>query len=258
MAYLSAFVVRPPLKAVPNALRYLAPAGSSIAKRYKRHHDSFHEGELVDEARLLYDRISSQVRYKYLRMMPKERPYIFGIGVSKTGTTSLNAALNLLGFRSFHLPPIVEIHEGNAIKLKWPWWMSKFNAATDLSVAATFSELDKIFPNARFIYTRRDMGAWLASCEKHFTNDLRKTRVSQGNLWVNELSKAFYGSQIFDLDLFKNAYIRHEAAVTSHFRSRNLLVLDITNNPSWFDLCSFLEAPVPQCPFPHKNRSGSD
>ena len=80
---------------------------------------------------------------------------IFGIGLSKTGTTSLHVALEILGYSSVHYPVTWEEFD-------------RYDAAHDITVASRFEELDKLYPGSRFILTLRDLNQWLRSCENHF------------------------------------------------------------------------------------------
>jgi len=57
------------------------------------------------------------------------------------------------------------------------------------------------------------------------------------------------------------AYRAHNAAVRAHFAHRasgQFLELDLVRNPRWDELCAFLDAPVPQSPFPHANPTRPD
>lgn len=200
-------------------------------------------------------RILDRLIYGVLGHVPKDRPFVFGIGLSKTGTTSLNDALNILGYRAFHLPPITKV-EGGQIRMDWPWWVYRHDALTDLSVAVLHRELAETFPRARFIYTRRDMPKWLRSCEKHFTQDLTERRIAQGQKHLIELSTAFYGSRLFDAEKFAAAYRRHEAEVMAlHAGRANFLAYDLTAGEGWKPLCDFLGKPAPDRAFPMSNRA---
>lgn len=203
-------------------------------------------------------RILGAIRHRYLGQVPTRRPYVFGIGLSKTATTSLSDALDMLGRRAAHMPPLTRIDAQGGIGLTWPWWVSKYDAATDLSVAALYRELHAAFPNARFVYTVRDVDRWLNSCRRHFTVELARRRVRQRNFWVLELTEAFYGSIVYDEAKFRAAFERHDAGVREFFagpgRDRPPLEIDLTRTPAWEPLCTFLGAPVPDAPFPFSNR----
>lgn len=202
------------------------------------------------------DRIRDRLLYGVLGHVPKDRPFVFGIGLSKTGTTSLNDALEILGYRAFHLPPIARA-EGGTIRMDWPWWVYKYEALTDLTVAVVHRDLAATFPKARFIYTRRALPKWLASCEKHFTQEMTERRMAQGHRYIVDLSTAFYGSRLFDAGKFAAAYERHEADVMAlHAGKDNFLSYDLTAGAGWAPLCGFLDKPVPDRPFPASNRTG--
>jgi Sulfotransferase domain len=78
---------------------------------------------------------------------------VFGVGLSRTGTTSLHYALGFLGYRSIHFPPPHQLRE----------LLNFYDAAVDTPVACVFKELAEAYPDARFVLTVRDMDSWLAS-----------------------------------------------------------------------------------------------
>lgn len=200
--------------------------------------------------------LKNKIVYDVLGRVPRKRPFVFGIGLSKTGTTSLNDALKLLGYQPFHLPPIAKADAQGNIYSDWPWWVWKHDAMTDLSVAVLHRELRAEFPNARFIYTTRDMDRWSRSCRKHFTQELRDRRVEQGQTYLAPLVKAFYGSELYDEDGFRAAYMRHEAEVLAlHGGQENFMSYDLTAGEGWEPLCQFLDKAVPQTPFPKSNKA---
>lgn len=201
----------------------------------------------------LYSKIYRRVNYKWMNKMPYERRIVFGVGVSKTATTSLAEALRILGYKVFDNPPIVKVHEGS-LEMEWPWWVRDGDAMTDLSVAAVTHKLVELFPNALFIYTSRAMEPWLRSCRSHFTPELAEARIKQGSGWMNQLSEAFYGSATFDdADMFRQAYISHEERVHRIVPRNRLLSVDLTKSPRWDEICEFLGKPVPETAFPHSN-----
>lgn len=199
------------------------------------------------------NRIQDQLRYRLLKRIPTNRPFIFGIGLSKTGTTSLNHALEMLDYKAFHMPPVTQVVH-NEVRFAPPWWIWKYDALTDLSAAVLFRTLDAQFPNARFIFTKRDKEKWLGSCQRHFTPELAAMRRVQGNDWMNDLCDAFYGNHLFDEPLYRRAYDAHETAVKEHFKGRSdFMEYDLTDGDGWAPLCEFLGHPVPDHAFPHTN-----
>jgi hypothetical protein len=170
---------------------------------------------------------------------------IFGIGLSRTGTTSLTLALETLGNRVIHFPMTTkEIEE--------------HDAATDTPVAANFEALDARFPGAKFIYTTREISEWLESCRRFWTK--RKESSFDPTPFITNLHRKLYGSPEFNPDGFAQAYQRHEAQVLGFFADRpsDLLVLDICGGSiGWEPLCDFLGASIPNIPFPSVNASSA-
>jgi hypothetical protein len=77
--------------------------------------------------------------------------------------------------------------------------------------------------------------------------------------FAQEADIRIYGTiQPADCD-FVAAYERHHRNVRDYFREQpgRLLRLNITSGSGWSDLCSFLELPVIDIPFPHAHRSAT-
>ena len=172
---------------------------------------------------------------------------IFGIGLSKTGTTSLFAALAELGFRSAtyrHLRGLglEEWFEGNFERD----YLAEYDAATDLPLATFFPQLDARYSGSKFILTVRELDSWLKSAETHFT---RPPATSFGR----DVRLATYGITGYDELRFRHVYETHARNVGRHFRERpeQLLTMDLVGGEGWEALCPFLERAVPDTPFPH-------
>lgn len=163
---------------------------------------------------------------------------IFGIGLSRTGTTSLTHALRKLGFSARHFPESLDE-------------VLRYDALTDTPIAAGYRFLDLMFPGAKFILTDRAAEDWLRSCESYWGKFLvEQTSVHQ------RLHHGLYRSIRFDREKFRTARQQHLAAVREYFapRPRDLLELRICEGEGWEPLCAFLERPVPPDPFPHANQ----
>jgi hypothetical protein len=167
---------------------------------------------------------------------------VFGIGLSKTGTRSLAGALEILGYRTIHYPPLDGI----------PDIFSKYDAATDTSVACCYEQLDKLFPKSKFILTIRDVKTWLVSCERQF----RGKPVPEG--WRHEVRLRLYGTAEWNAEKFAASCEEHIKKVQLYFQNRplDLLTMNIVSGDGWEKLCTFLGKKVPVEPFPHRNRTG--
>jgi len=168
---------------------------------------------------------------------------LFGIGLSRTGTTSLAAALNLIGIPTVH----------------WPRDMSEFSThrgAVDITVSCRFMELDAIYPGSLFVYTCRSHGPWLSSAVAHYQLLGGDLRLPDGQKqFAQEADLRLYGGLQPDAAMLSLAYRKHARRVGAYFRRResDLLRLNIAGGDGWRRLCRFLELPVLDLPFPHAN-----
>jgi hypothetical protein len=170
---------------------------------------------------------------------------VFGIGLSRTGTTSLAAALHRLGYRTVHFPDPGPLLVGDFSVF------DAVDAATDTPVTALFPLLDQRYPGSRFVLTVREIDGWLESVEDLFR---RRPEGEEGP--VGEIRRLVYGRVTFDRAHFRAACERHVAWVRQYFADRpgDLLEMDIAGGEGWEALCAFLGARVPAGAFPRANR----
>lgn len=169
---------------------------------------------------------------------------IFGIGLSKTGTNSLTIALKKLGYDAVHARRQIHLH--------------RHEASTDIPVAARYKQLDAQYPGSKFIVTYREIDSWLESCSNHFRTErnvigMRDPRV----IFEYAFSRgAIYGVSRYDEDAFRAAYKRHHRGINEYFKDRpdDVLWLNIVGGEGWAELCAFLNKPVPNEEFPHRNQ----
>ena len=90
---------------------------------------------------------------------------IFGIGLSRTGTTSLHHALELLGYRS--APSSAALLDDQYDRL-----LDRYDAFTDNPIPFMYRDLDARYPGSKFILTTRPLAGWLASMEWLFDEGL--------------------------------------------------------------------------------------
>jgi len=175
---------------------------------------------------------------------------IFGIGLSKTGTTSLAEALKILGFKTKDYPGLVHYIPGDLSTLD-AGILEEFDALTDTPIPSLYQELDAKYPDAKFILTIRDREGWLKSCKKQFNHKL----ADKQNEAHNRLFMDLYGSTVYDEEGFAKGYDNYVEAVKSHFRERpgKLLIMDVANGDGWEKLCPFLNKVQPGIPFPKAN-----
>ena len=175
---------------------------------------------------------------------------IFHIGLNKTGSTSLYRALKILGYKSSHGSEAIKrqinaniannLHPLNAID-------SELEAITDNNaVNQNFEYIHRYYPNAYYIYTPRDTKSWLDSREQHVIDNQQNPKYEGGWLTV-------------DRQQWKDDKRRHEIRIAHwiHENKPNYLPLPICSDrdDKWELLCNFLDKPIPNKPFPHKNKS---
>jgi 3'-phosphoadenosine 5'-phosphosulfate (PAPS) 3'-phosphatase len=175
---------------------------------------------------------------------------IFGIGLSKTGTSSLARALELLGYRTKDYPGIDRYIRGDLSSVDL-FVIESNDAITDTPVPSFYRELDAKYPGSKFILTVREKEGWLTSCKKQFTTKLAgKQNEAHRNLFVD-----LYDTDVFDEQKFGLGYDRFVAGVLKYFANRpqDLLIIDVTAGEGWEKLCPFLGKAVPAIPFPKAN-----
>jgi len=165
---------------------------------------------------------------------------IFGVGVHRTGTSSVARALSILGFRTSHWSRhdqiMADVRTGS-YRLRA---MECLDAVLDFPIPVLYRELDAAFPGSRFILTVRDQRGWLASAEEH----------TRGRSLLPE-EVMFYGRDTFNGDEALERYRALNQRVIDHFSGRpNLLVLAVSAGEGWDKLAPFCERPVPAVPFP--------
>src|SRR5215212_6804140 len=90
---------------------------------------------------------------------------VFGIGLSRTGTTSLTKALRILGYRAVHCPLSIVRFNGKGLQLSAEV-VDRYDAFTDSPVARMYRELDYACPGSKFILTTRPIEKWMASVRR--------------------------------------------------------------------------------------------
>ncbi len=181
---------------------------------------------------------------------------VFGLGLSKTGTSSLNEALNILGVRSIHYPhdeqTLAELKDGNyQLSL-----LEKYQGLTDLPAVPFYAQFDRAYPGSKFILTVRESTSWLHSCQMHWQLlDQWQDQFPEFKRSHEFLSACVYGTLSFSRDRFAFVYEAHALNVQRYFQDRNedFLLLDICGGEGWERLCPFLELQKPEVPFPHAN-----
>ncbi len=200
---------------------------------------------------------------------------VIGAGVGRTGTLSLKAALERLGFGPcFHgrhvldhpdrLPLWLAAAEGEAVD--WAAVFAGYPSSVDWPGAAFWRPLLAAFPAAKVILTVRDADGWYDSVDRTIYRmfgygpvDNRVTEAREVVPGLDEFTAfhrrmiwdGFFAGRFGDRAAAIRAYEEHNAAVRREVPADRLLV--ISPGAGWAPLCDFLGVPVPDEPYPHLN-----
>lgn len=194
--------------------------------------------------------------YQHLSPIPTR---VFGIGLHKTATTSLHAALTAIGIESFHWgtgeAPLIW-YEMQALGRSKT--LEQFYALSDLPIPLLYKQLDTSYPGSKFILTVRNEHDWIESVRRLWSYEHNPTR----GIWdiypfSNYIHTVLYGQKEFNAELFLARYRRHNDEVREYFKRRpdDLLVMDMDLGGDFGALCRFLGRPVPEAAYPQANRS---
>lgn len=169
---------------------------------------------------------------------------VFVIGLPKTGTTSMAAALKRLGLKQHYVHPMEFFRTG---RLKLPkghflceraqrhyWWFHR------------------LYPDAKFILMYRNEAEWLASLEKHMP------RIGGDSERKNVRRVSVLGLTEFNRDFHREWYWRHNTEVVNHFHdagAADQLLMHTLGKHGYAELCDFLGVPHVNEPWPHENKA---
>lgn len=179
---------------------------------------------------------------------------LFIIGLPRTGTTSLCAALLELGYRVAHTA-----YTDTSFELA--------EVIADTPVFCDFKQLDQKFPDSKFIYLHRPQQQWLPSIQQLLSKveaKLQTHRQAFHPLLIRCYEETFgalaTGKKRSEQQLLQS-YLRHRKNCEEYFRDRqnDYHIMDFHDPSSYAQLLNFLQInPAKQDPrgFPHLNANG--
>lgn len=184
---------------------------------------------------------------------------IFGLGLSRTGTRSLTAALHVIGIDTVHYPIDDDTFRALTTGQLDFELLDAFDGITDITVSPYYAQLEQMHPDAKFVLTTRDEETWLKSCKNHWTGRdpfaPSETSGHRTHMKIRRfLRAATYGTYEFHPERFRHVYRKHNEDVRRYFADKpgKLIELDIVGGDGWERLCPFVGRPIPGQPFPHK------
>lgn len=219
---------------------------------------------------------SAAAQSKGGRKVPME---VLVLGLCRTGTMSIRAALKDLGYQdTYHMKSAIAENiadcelwkkalaakfddDGEFTKDDWDDLLGNCMAVTDVPCAAFGPELIAAYPDAKVIMTNRDIDSWYRSVMQtiqvsrdswgqwfwsFLVSDVRRTYTMTNMMW----------DRIFDGDFRKNGksyYKSHGEEIRCIMASRPNDLLEYEVKQGWAPLCEFLDKPIPKHGFPSVN-----
>jgi len=198
-------------------------------------------------------KINNRIRSNWVRLRPVRSTKIVGIGLPKTGTTSLGYCFRRFGFkhRTYDMDLALKVKRNQIEDVlreaekhesfeDWPWFL-------------LYKEFDRKFPNTKFVLTlRKDTVTYVRSLQGHHEREGIRNEDFVKPRWWDEV----HGQEPAAWDYEKSAqrYEDHNRAVLEYFAGRvnkDLLVVCWENGEGWDALSRFLNKRAPDGPFPH-------
>jgi hypothetical protein len=202
---------------------------------------------------------------------------VIGAGFGRTGTMSLKAALEQIGYGpSFHMIDLVRdpaplpywqaAAAGESVD--WTEALAGWESTVDWPGCTFWAEMAATWPEAPVLLSVRDPEAWYRSCVNsiHAAKEMALRGELEGGSedppdpavigMINDLiwNGTFHG-RFLEKDYALEIYKAHNDRVRETVPADRLLVYEISEG--WEPLCAFLGVPVPDGPMPHLNDTAS-
>tara|TARA_R110002020_G_scaffold268819_3_gene484098 strand:- start:39331 stop:40023 length:693 start_codon:yes stop_codon:yes gene_type:complete len=217
---------------------------------------------------------------------------VFGIGLHRTGTTTLEKVLEQLGYNV--CPHML------GYRLMKDWYEDNYSSIIELAQnydgfqdspwchPGLYKVLDREYPTSKFILTVRDPERWFSSLEYlvtkmysslYYASFMPKDLIDKKSLQDARGARRFLGynnmyyGKAFNFNVEKaqdlidnkataiNTYLKHNKDAIHYFRDkpRRLLVINWEAGDGWDKVCSFLGRPIPKkwlrtLPMPWQNK----
>ncbi|MBN6050645.1 sulfotransferase [Nonomuraea sp. RK-328] len=218
---------------------------------------------------------------------------VIGAGLPRTGTTSMKAALERLGFGPcYHMSEVMtrpdhvdrwlaatagEVHGRDG----WDKVFAGYRSAQDWPASHYWRELAETYPDAKVVLTVRDPRSWYPSIQmlmsgprasaagldgrslEELPEQARTIVTAMGRMRpaLETIGRSYfgpdwtYGQGVPSEELAVEVFERHVAAVKAGIPAERLLVFDVREG--WGPLCDFLGVAAPTEPFPRLNDADS-
>jgi hypothetical protein len=199
---------------------------------------------------------------------------VIGAGFGRTGTLSLQAALDELGFGpTYHMNEVVRrpshvaawLRYARTGEVDWDQLFEGFGAGVDFPVSCVWEELAAHYPDAKVVLTVREPQGWWTSTDTTiyptrtmFPRWLQRL-VPTTARWLEMVDRlvwdGLFDGRFEDREHAIAVFEQHIADVQAACPAERLLVVNVAEG--WEPLCAFLDVPVPEHPFPRLNDAKS-
>ena len=190
---------------------------------------------------------------------------ILGAGFSRTGTSSLKRALEIL-----ELGPCYHMHEvflnpenpkawteAMTNTANWQELFRGYQSAVDAPTCHFWQQIHDAFQSSKVILTERDPDEWYESYYSTIFQVLSNPSLMASSARATlemvrklELDHIFTG-RFEDKAHAITIYTQHNQQVKNTLSSENLLVFNVSDG--WEPLCTFLDIDIPDVDFPYRN-----
>jgi hypothetical protein len=206
---------------------------------------------------------------------------VIGAGFGRTGTTSLKAALEKLGFDPCYHMTEVFAHPEHADfwisawrkePVDWEGVIGGYEATVDWPACTFYEELMERYPDAKVLLSVRDPESWYQSTRSTIYELTKLIEGSTISRWIFGLMSLLifggftgrrsslandiiwegtFDGRFEDKDYAIEVFERHNEEVKHRVPPERLLVYEVKQG--WGPLCEFLSVPEPDEPFPRLN-----
>ena len=186
---------------------------------------------------------------------------VVGSGLGRTGTKSMQTALNMLGVGPCHHMVEVFAHpesmqwwiDASEGRPNWDLIFKDYQSMVDYPGAAFWKQLADHYPDAKVLHTVRDPDKWFDSTQATIFAPQAQARTD-GESVRERFFASFMGPMRGHLDdraFMTDHFRKHTEAVKAAIPAERLLVFEV--GEGWDRLCKFLGVPVPAEPYPSEN-----
>jgi hypothetical protein len=193
---------------------------------------------------------------------------LIGAGLGRTGTLSLKAALERLGYGPcYHMIEVLTAPERGRLWLErtpsgaydWDAIFRGYRATVDWPAAAFWRELADHYPDAKILLSLRDPDRWYESVMNTIYPVMKQGPPESAPRILHDFHEMVYAlifertfsNRLGDASYAKRVLEEHNQAVIDEIPASRLLVYRAGDG--WEPLCRFLGVAVPDEAFPHLN-----